>query len=130
MCSCEDGVMQRHNKAALIIVLAVVAAGSIYLWARGSHDRVYDGLLQVGFEKSDFYPDANCAASPYWYGGSATDSENLRVRWREMGSPPALRVKFRGDLTSLGLYGHLNKYPREIRSTTILEATASAVCQK
>ena len=90
--------MQRHNKAALIIVLAVVAAGSIYLWARGSHDRVYDGLLQVGFEKSDFYPDANCAASPYWYGGSAKDSENLRVRWREMGSPPALRVKFSGGL--------------------------------
>jgi len=122
--------MQRHNKAALIIVLVVVTAGSIYLWARGSHGRVFDGLLQVGFEKSDFYPDGDCAASPYWYGGSAKDSENLRVRWKEIGSPPAMRVKFRGDLSRLGLYGHVNKYPREIRSTAIVEAEAAPACQK
>ena len=122
--------MQRRSKATLIGLAVLVAAGLVYLGVRGSHDNLFEGTLQVGFERSDFYPSSDCSAFPYWYSGSTDDSQNLRLRWKELGSPPAMRVKFRGDLSSLGLYGHLGKYWREIRSTTILEAKETPACQK
>src|SRR2546421_8155141 len=114
--------MRRRMKFGLGIGAGAVLAAGLFLWSKGSHDKVFEGVIEWNFEKSDFYLKGDCSASPYWYDGSSKPSANLYDRRKEIGNPRAMQVKFRGDLSRVGLYGHLNKYIREIHSTEIIEA--------
>jgi hypothetical protein len=102
------------------LLLAVLA-----YWAAGAKNRTYDGVLQHGFEKSDFYPRGNCSASPYWLEPQGEAAIELGRRWIELGRPSALHVRFVGAESHLGMWGHLGKYRPRIRPSKILQVEPS-----
>ena len=108
----------------------VFLATLVLLWGLGSRDKMFEGTLQWGFEKSDFHLNGNCSATPYWYDSSKNPTVNLHDRWVELGKLEAMWVKFRGDLSSLGRYGHLGKYWREIRPATVIEVKPATACKE
>jgi hypothetical protein len=91
--------------ACLIASLLLFAA--LALWATGGKNQTFDGVLQHGFEKSDFYPRGDCSVSPYWLEAQGEAADELDRRWREIGRPSTLHVRFIGDVSRLGLWGHL-----------------------
>ena len=102
---------------------AIVFTGLVAFWARGERNRTYVGTVEWRFEVSAFYPNGNCAARPYWLSTEGEATDELHRRWEELGRPGALRVKFVGDLTRFGTWGHLGGYNREIQPHTILEVS-------
>jgi hypothetical protein len=113
-----------------IIVCAVMAVVLLLLvLGKGEHNRTYEGTLERGFEVSAFYPNGSCSAGRYWFVADEEASREVQKRWSELGRPGTLRVKFVGDLTRLGEWGHLGAYRREIRAHQILEVSrASGSC--
>ena len=99
----------------------VLAVGLLALWAKGERNRTYTGTVEWRFEVSAFYPNGNCAARPYWLSTEGEAATELHRRWEELGRPGALRVRFVGDLSRVGTWGHLGGYVREIRPRTFLE---------
>jgi hypothetical protein len=110
----------RYAVAGFLLLLAVLA-----YWATGAKNRTYDGVLQHGFEKSDFYPRGRCSASPYWLEPQGDAATELSRHWVELGRPSALHVRFVGDKSHLGMWGHLGKYRRKIQPSKILQVEPS-----
>ena len=111
------------RRAAVIRgVLLVVVGISLFLWAKGSRNRTYQGVLQLGEEKEAFYQGGDCSAWPAWFEIDDRDvAREFRKRWDDLGRPRDLHVKFVGDKSRIGSWGHLGKYVREARPRKLLE---------
>ena len=106
-------------------ILAVVVIG-LFLWAKGSKNRTYEGILKLGEEREAFYQNGDCSASPYWFEVQDRDlAHELMNRWGDLGRPRQLYVKFVGDKSWIGAWGHMGKYVREVRPHTLLEVSTA-----
>ena len=94
--------MKREIKIALLVCGVLVLAVAVMLRARGSRDKVFEGIVGRGHEMSDFYPDGDCSISPYWLEAGGEASVDLQGRLAQMGNPQWVWVKFRDDLSSIG----------------------------
>jgi hypothetical protein len=112
--------------AAVAVAACVVA---VVIWAEGRRDIVLDGTLQWSFEESAFFPDGDCSQKPYWLEWSNNRDSDLDEKWKALGKPAALRVKLRGNLSSIGLHGHLGAYRREVQPITLLAVGPASRCQ-
>ena len=79
-----------------------------------------------GVERTDFYDGSKCWHLPYWLAPTL----ELGTRVDALGNPPAVQVKFLGDTTSIGPYGHLGQYLREIRLVRIIEVNVARPCRE
>jgi hypothetical protein len=114
---------------AYLTIGAIVALTltCIVLIGRG-HDMVtIDGVLQTGFEKSAFYDRSDCSGKPWWFEEAGADA-TLRKQWDSLGRPTAMHVRFVGNVSSIGSYGHLGQYRRKVVAVHILEVSASPRC--
>lgn len=108
----------------------LILAGAI-LVGRGHRMIVIDGVLQHGFEKSDFYNHGNCSRKPWWFNGAeagATFNTEFHKQWDLLGRPNAVHIRFVGNISSIGRYGHLGNYRREVVPVQILEVSSSQGC--
>src|SRR5581483_5160762 len=117
------------RRLSVAVVAIAVASALFLLWARGRQNLLLEGTLQFSFEESAFFPDGDCSAKPFWWQyPNALDSE-LSTKWQALGKPPAMRVKVRGNLTSIGMHGHLGGYWREIQPLAIIETNPASRCR-
>jgi hypothetical protein len=119
------------RRRVLIIVAVGIAASivAVVFWAKGSRDMVLDGTLQRGFEESVFFRDGDCSNKPFWWEWPNQLDSDLDARWKSLGKPTALRVKVRGNLSSIGLHGHLGAYRREVQPVTLISVSSASPCQ-
>jgi hypothetical protein len=106
---------------ALIIVLV--------LWAKGSRDTVLTGTLQWGFEESAFFPDGDCSKRLFWWEFTNQLDKDLGTKWEALGKPPALRLVVRGNLSALGLHGHLGAHKREVHPIALISVAPASRCR-
>jgi hypothetical protein len=105
-----------HRRELLVACAAAVCVILVFQ-ARGRHNREYDGTWEVVFDRSDFHYGCACWHLPYLLEPTAELSSRLDA----LGNPPAVKLKFIGDTTSIGSYGHLGQYLREIRVVRIID---------
>ncbi|HLH07077.1 MAG TPA: hypothetical protein VKW78_07565 [Terriglobales bacterium] len=108
----------RLTAAALLIAVA----GWLVIAGRSQKQRVYVGTYEHGFERSDFHPNGDCWRPPYWLDGFAPALHGF-------GDNSAVRVTFVGDATSVGGYGHLGAYIRQIRVSKVLSVEPAQPCR-
>lgn len=103
---------------------------SAALVARGHHMILIDGVLQHGFEKSDFYDRSDCSRGPWWFDVTDTTeaSAALHKQWVLLGRPAAIHIRYVGNVSSIGRYGHLGHYRREVIPVQILDVSLSSGC--
>ena len=84
--------------------MAVLIVAFAALVARGHHMILIDGVLQRGFEKSDFYDRGDCSRGPWWF--HLTDvteaGDALHKQWDSLGRPAAIHIRFVGNVWTLG----------------------------
>ena len=121
--------MTRQRVLGIIAVALAACILGLVLWVRGRRDIVLDGTLQWGFEESAFFLDGNCSNKPFWWEWPNRLDSELEEKWKALGKPAALRVKVRGNLSALGLHGHLVAYRREIQPITLMSVSSASRCQ-
>mgnify|MGYP000356759307 CR=1 FL=1 len=90
------------------------------------------GYYYTAFETSNFVPGVPCrpAGPTYWLvpeEGSGFQEALQTAGWQ----PPAYQaffVRFEGELSEPGRYGHLGAYEREVRVLRALEVRAAPEC--
>jgi hypothetical protein len=113
------------------MLLRAIPFVAILAWtwlARGDSQALeVSGHYTYGWERSQFVA---CGSGERWWVRMEPDSlaNKLRQSTRRLRPQPdtaawegTLFARFRGDLTSRGRYGHLDKYHRELRVYQILE---------
>jgi hypothetical protein len=118
-------VYRAIGAAATLILVGAVLIGC------GHRKITIDGVLQHGFEKSDFYDGGDCSRKPWWFNGAEADAAfntAFRKQWDSLGRPAALHIRFVGNISSIGRYGHLGNYRREVIPVQILEVSSSRGC--
>lgn len=98
---------------------------------RDAHSEMFEGVLEWNSMGANFYPDGKCFVTRYDYLGSQNTSADLNRRRQQTGSPHALWVKFRGNVSVVGSDGHLGgEYTRQLRSTEIIETRPTQGCTR
>lgn len=123
--------MTRRSIYLAAVSVLLLAAFLAILYARGRRAVALGGVVQWSFEESAFYKDGDCAGRPWWFNewdASPTLKEDLGKRWISLGKPAAIYIKFSGDVSWLGMHGHLGKYPREVLPISIGEVTPARRC--
>ena len=92
------------------------------------HELLLQGTLQTGPEQSAFFPDGDCSKKPVWFNWPDQLDDGLKARLQALGKPAALRLKLIGNISSVGKYGHLGGYPREVWSTRIISVDPTPPC--
>jgi hypothetical protein len=109
----------------VVLIVFVVVLGAIAVVAgRGERNEEYEGIWERGFERSDFYYRGECWRPPLWLVPTPDIHELL-----SQGQSGALSVRFVGDSTPIGRYGHLGLYLREVRVVRMIGARPAAPCQ-
>ena len=108
----------------LLALCALVLVGTCFAEFRGERNREYEGTWEQGFERSDFHYGGQCWRPPYWLIPTPDIHEKL-----DQGHTGALNVRFVGDATAIGSYGHLGQYVREVRVVRIIETRPAAPCR-
>jgi hypothetical protein len=123
----------RTKRQVLIAIVAIVVVCllSFILWGRGRRKVLLEGTLQWGFEQSAFFPSGDCSTTPFWWNANGTDQHDndLNARWQALGKQGALRVKVIGNLSSVGMHGHLGLYRREIQPVQLISVGPAPRCQ-
>jgi hypothetical protein len=114
------------RRRKLFVACVVAACAILFLEARGRHNKEFEGTWEVGFEQSDFHPGGGCWHTPYWL--EATPE--LYSRFAALGNPRAVKVKFVGDTTSIGEYGHLGQYLRLVQVVRVIDVEAAQPCRQ
>jgi hypothetical protein len=107
--------------AATLILVSAILIG------RGHKMIVIDGVLEHGFERSDFYNRGDCSRKPWWFNGLKADATFYK-QWDSLGRPATLHIRFVGNVSSIGRYGHLGMYLREVVPVQIIEVSSSQGC--
>ncbi len=110
-------------KAAFFVGIGIVGV-ALFFQIRGSRSRAYDGLWERGFEHSDFFYSGNCNRPRYWL----IPTTEVDAKLDTLGNPTAVRLKFIGTTTSIGEYGHLGQYLREIRVERVISVEPAEPC--
>jgi hypothetical protein len=110
------------------VVFGVIFALLVFaVWAKGTGDGTYEGIVEKRFEVSAFYPNNSCSKSPYWF-KTDRNADVLWRQWEELGRPEAFHIKFVGSRSRIGMWGHLGKYRREIQAHNLIEVSAAEPC--
>lgn len=127
---------------ALVLVLCLcvacvtVVAAILYLRPQnvittGPTSGEFSGYYSSGFEVSSFVSCDN-PNEQWWLGADPATRFYDRYNALTGGPPPgnyaAVYVRFRGNLTAPGLYGHLGAYTREVYVTELLEMSVGGTC--
>ena len=112
-----------------ILAIVVVCLLVIVFLARGRHGVVLEGTLQWGFEESAFFPDGDCSNKPYWWKSPDQHDNDPNARWDALGKPLAVRVKMLGNVSSVGFYGHLGQYRREVQPIKLISVSPGSRCR-
>ena len=115
-----------HWKLFLACTIVIVAA--LFFQARGTHNKEYDGTWEFGFERSAFYPGGGCWRPPYWL-EPTSELSGPSGKLEALSNPSAVRIKFIGDTSWVGPYGHLCGYMREIRVVRVIDVQAAQPCR-
>ena len=126
--------METQAKRRVLIVtvaILVVCLLSLILWARGRHNVLLEGTLQWGFEESAFFPDGDCSTTPFWWSanGRTSTTNDLTARWQALRQHGALHVKLIGNLSWVGMHGHLGQYRREVQPIELISVGAASRCR-
>ena len=108
----------------MLAICALVLIGAFFVEVRAERNREYEGTWEQGFERSDFHYAGECWRPPYWLIPTPEIHEELGKT-----QTGALNVRFVGDATAIGRYGHLGQYVREIRVVRIIEVRPAAPCR-
>ena len=115
------------NRKTVIAVLMVTVLCIFALIAvrkgAGRRNVTLTGIAQWSFEESAFFPGINCSRTPFWWNENDAPIEfrnEMWRRWQDLGKPNAVKVSVRADLTSVGQYGHLGQYRREIKPLALI----------
>lgn len=117
----------------LILTLAALACQTLSP-TPGPTKGEFEGTYSNGFEVSAFVPcEGVSPAGPgyvpaYWLSGTTEFYEQYTALVQSSGHDPAtgylsVYVRFKGELSPPGSYGHLSAYEREITVTELLEMT-------
>ena len=112
----------------LFVVCVVAAFAILFFEARGTHNKEYDGTWEFGFERSAFYQGGGCWRTPYWL-DPTSELSGPSGKLEALGNPSAVRIKFIGDTSWVGSYGHLGGYIREIRVVRVIDVQAAQPCR-
>ena len=99
-----------------MLAFVVVSSNSIGCYTRITHDKnwgTYDGIFVSGFEISSFKP---CGSKENWWVTGNDEVFNKLFKGLENLRGQGYRqayVRFRGNVSEKGMYGHLNGYDRE-----------------
>ena len=115
-----------HRKLFWVCFSVVVAV--LFFEACGTHNKEYEGTWEFGFERSDFYAGSGCWRPPYWL-EPTSELSGLSGKLELLGNPSAVRIKFIGDTSWVGPYGHLGRYMREIRVVRLIDIQAARPCR-
>jgi hypothetical protein len=98
----------------------------------------FEGFYTSGFEVASFIPgemigDPNQGVG-YWVNGTPELYEQYTALVQSRGSDPIsgyipVYVRFKGELSPPGNYGHLGAYEREVTVTELLEMSLDGECQ-
>jgi hypothetical protein len=113
------------HRRKVFVACVVAACAILFFEARGKHNREFEGTWEVGFEQSNFYDGGGCWHTPYWL----EPTPELYSRFAALGSQRAVKVKFIGDATPIGGYGHLGQYLRLIRVVRVIDVEPTQPCQ-
>jgi hypothetical protein len=117
------------RRLTLVVVGVCVMAIVFWAWARGRHEIVPDGTLQFSFEESAFFPNGDCSNKPFWWEYPNPLDADLAAKWEALGNPAALRVTIRGNLSAVGMHGHLGGYLREVQPVALISVNPTSRCQ-
>ena len=98
----------------------------------------FEGTYSNGFEVSAFVPCEGVSPGPgyapaYWLSGTTEFHEQYTALVQSSGHDPStgylsVYVRFKGELSPPGSYGHLSAYEREITVTELLEMSLDGTC--
>ena len=123
--------MPRGAKLGTAVFVAAMLLLGFVNKTKDSHTEIFEGVLEWNSIGTNFYPDGKCFVTRYDYLGSQNPSADLNRRRQQTGSPQALWVKFRGNVSVVGSDSRLGGlYTRELRSTEIIETRAAQGCTR
>lgn len=97
----------------------------------------FEGYYASGFEVSSFVPcgmsEEASYGNGYWLDGTADFYDQYSALVQSSGFDPSagylsVYVRFEGELSLPGSYGHLGAYEREVIVTELLEMSADKKC--
>ena len=117
------------RRPALLIGAICMIALSLWAWARGRHDVVLNGTIQFSFEESAFFPNGDCSNIPFWWEYPNPLDKEIAAKWEGLRKPAALRVTVRGNLSAVGMHGHLGGYLREVQPVALISVSPATRCE-
>src|SRR5450631_2807603 len=118
--------MMRRGTLRKILVAFAICVIAIVFWARGRRDIVLEGTLQWSFEESAFFPNSDCSKQPFWWAYPNRLDNELGAKWEALGKPAALHITVRGDLSAVGMHGHLGGYLREVQPVALISISPTS----
>jgi hypothetical protein len=118
-----------RRRITLTIAVSVVAALVVLFWGKSRSNVVVEGTYQTSFEESAFFVNGDCSKKPVWWKWPNNLDNEMGVRWESLGKPETMHVKVRGDLSWLGMHGHLGAYRREFIPLEVISVERASRCQ-
>jgi len=127
------------KKLSFLVILALLLAtlACQALFPGGAESGEFEGYYASGFEVSSFVPcgmseDASYGTG-YWLTGTAEFNDQYRALVQSSGHDPIsgyqpVFVRFSGELSPPGSYGHLGVYEREVTVIELLEMSLDGQC--
>ncbi len=119
---------------ALAAVAAALAGAAACGGDGGEGRETFAGTYYTAFETSNFVPGEPCrpAGPTYWLIPEPDSGfqEALQAAGWQPVAPQAFYVRFEGELSAPGRYGHLGAYEREVRVRKTLEVRAAPECME
>jgi hypothetical protein len=130
--------MKRLLYLPLILLFLASIACQTLLPGSGTETGEFEGYYASGFEVSSFVPcDTNAGAgygNGYWLTGTPEFYDQYSALVQSSGFDPisgyqSVYVRFKGELSPPGSYGHLGAYEREVNVTELLEMSLDGQCK-
>jgi len=126
-------------RRGLIVIAVLLSISIVVLWqtSKGKENQTLQGIYLMAFERSDFYPNVEvCPPSGTRYWLDPASIPNLRAQLATLTvdqahalAYQAVYLRFVGDISNRGQYGHLGQYWREVQVKRILEIKKIDSCQ-
>ena len=128
--------MKKHLLLPLILLFLASLACQTLLPGSGTQSGEFEGYYASGFEVSSFVP-CGIAENPsygngYWLTGNTEFYNQYAALIQSTGFDQStgylsVYVRFKGELSPQGTYGHLGAYEREVIVTELLEMSIVSV---
>jgi hypothetical protein len=117
------------RRSVVVVGVAASLLLALLFWVRGRHGVILEGTYQTSFEESAFFVNGDCSRKPIWWQWPNGLDADLQEQRRALGNPEAMHVKVRANLSSIGAYGHLGAYRREVDPIILISADATSRCR-